>query len=165
MPSAPLKETERRGDKWRAAWGIEQTEIDALTIPTEVGRLRRLARAAVAPFYDRALDARVFAAQGEWLVRAQQVIDDSLDADELDRVRTVAAERLAELREDIDTLRNALRVDVTLGDLPLIEIPEAEVTQGLAPEPLLDSAWPFHQQCRRLIDSKAYRRSTSDGAS
>lgn len=30
LPSSPLKETETRGDKWRAAWGIEQTEIDSL---------------------------------------------------------------------------------------------------------------------------------------
>lgn len=161
LPSAPLKETERRGDKWRAAWGIEQTEIDALTIPTEVGRLRRLARAAIAPFYDRTLDVRVFEAQAAWLARAQQVVDDSLDASELDRVRTVAAERLAELRVEIEALRDALRVDVTLDDLPPIEIPEAELTQGLAPEPLLDSRWSFANQCQALIDSKAYR----DGAS
>ena len=30
LPSTPLKETERRADKWRDAFGIEQTEIDAL---------------------------------------------------------------------------------------------------------------------------------------
>ena len=29
LPSTPLKETERRSDRWRAAWGVEQTEIDA----------------------------------------------------------------------------------------------------------------------------------------
>ena len=30
LPSAPLKPSERRGDRWRAAYGVEQTEIDAL---------------------------------------------------------------------------------------------------------------------------------------
>jgi len=32
------------------------------------------------------------------------------------------------------------------------------------PLPLLDSGWPFVEQCRALIDSKAYRP-TPDGAS
>ena len=31
LPSTPLKETERRGTKWRAAMGWEQTEINALS--------------------------------------------------------------------------------------------------------------------------------------
>ena len=30
LPSTPLKETEKRGDKWREVWNHEQTEIDAL---------------------------------------------------------------------------------------------------------------------------------------
>jgi hypothetical protein len=30
LPSTPLKPEERRADKWRAAMGVEQTEIDAL---------------------------------------------------------------------------------------------------------------------------------------
>ena len=30
LPSTPLKESEKRGDRWREAFGIEQTEIDAL---------------------------------------------------------------------------------------------------------------------------------------
>jgi hypothetical protein len=30
LPSTPLKDTEKRADRWRAAWGVEQTEIDAL---------------------------------------------------------------------------------------------------------------------------------------
>lgn len=29
LPSTPLKETEKRGDRWQAAFGREQTEIDA----------------------------------------------------------------------------------------------------------------------------------------
>jgi hypothetical protein len=30
LPSTPLKETEKRADRWREAFGVEQTEIDAL---------------------------------------------------------------------------------------------------------------------------------------
>jgi outer membrane receptor for monomeric catechols len=30
-------------------------------------------------------------------------------------------------------------------------------TQGLVPSPLVDSSWSFVEQCKALIDSKAYR--------
>jgi hypothetical protein len=65
--------------------------------------------------------------------------------------------KLEAMRGQIDELNQALRVDVDDFDLPAIEIPEAESTLGGTPLPLLDSSWPFAEQCQRLIDSKAYR--------
>jgi hypothetical protein len=156
LPSSPLKAEEKRADKWRQAWGVEQTEIDALaTLRPEL--LRRVARQAIAPFYDAGLARRVQAAREQWLGRALQVINDNLDADQLGRIHAEAAEKLPAMREQIDQLNAALRIDVDDFDLPDIEIPEAELTLGLAPEPLLDSSWTFAEQSRRLIDSKAYR--------
>ncbi len=35
-------------------------------------------------------------------------------------------------------------------------------TLGLTPTPLLDSRWSFAKECRRLIDSKAYRPNGSE---
>ena len=35
LPSTPLKETEKRASRWREAFGIDQTEIDALTTPSK----------------------------------------------------------------------------------------------------------------------------------
>jgi hypothetical protein len=156
LPSSPLKESEARGAKWKAAFGVEQTEIDALaTLRPEL--LRRIAREAIAPFYDAGLARRVQAARQEWLERALQVINDNLDADQLTRIHAEAAVKLGAMQDQIDELNAALRVDVDDFDLPDIEIPEAELTLGLAPEPLLDSSWTFEEQSRRLIDSKAYR--------
>ena len=57
LPSTPLKETEKRADKWRARMGHEQTEIDALAAlrPEE---LTRIALDALKPFFDFTLDER-----------------------------------------------------------------------------------------------------------
>ena len=56
LPSTPLKDTERRADKWTAAMGVEQTEIDALAA-LQPDVLTQMARDAIAPFFDSTLDA------------------------------------------------------------------------------------------------------------
>ena len=65
LPSTPLKETEKRADKWREDMGWEQTEIDALAT-LQPGVLRRIVNDALAPFYDHTLNDRVYAAKSEW---------------------------------------------------------------------------------------------------
>ena len=45
LPSTPLKETEKRADRWRAAFGVEQTEIDALATLSRMS----CARSSIAP--------------------------------------------------------------------------------------------------------------------
>jgi hypothetical protein len=156
LPSTPLKPEEKRADKWRAAWGVEQTEIDALaTLRPEL--LRQVAQDAIAPFYDFELAQRVEEARQEWMSRALEVINGNLDRKRLGRIHAEAAEKLEAMREQIDEFNEQLRIDVDDFDLPDIEIPEADVTLGLQPEPLLDSSWSFTEQCKRLIDSKAYR--------
>jgi hypothetical protein len=79
-----------------------------------------------------------------------------MDAEHLERLRTEADRKLSELRAEIDAINEALRVDVDDFELPEIVIPEAEVS-GSSGSPLLDSRWPFLDQCRRLIASKAYQ--------
>jgi hypothetical protein len=62
LPSSPLKEGEKRAAKWLELYGSEQTEIDALATlrPDE---LERIAREAVAPYFDTDLAERVQAAK------------------------------------------------------------------------------------------------------
>ncbi|MBQ0893694.1 hypothetical protein KBX37_11400 [Micromonospora sp. U56] len=75
----------------------------------------------------------------------------------MEDLRSEAAEKLAELRAEVDAINNALRVDVRNIDLPPIPpVPDADAS-GVYGLPLLDSDWPFAEQCRRLIASKAYR--------
>jgi hypothetical protein len=155
LPSTPLKDTEKRGDKWRADMGVEQTEIDALA-SLRPDLLRQITRHAIAPFFDDTLDARVFNAQSEWLEAAQAVVDENTDPVHLDRLRAEAEGKLAELAEQIDAINDALQLDVRGFNLPAIGIPEAELV-AVQPMPLLDSWWSFTEQCKALIDSKAYR--------
>jgi hypothetical protein len=155
LPSTPLKESEKRADKWRAAMGVEQTEIDALaTLRPDL--LEEVARAALAPFYDFDLDHRVHDAKQEWLDAALTVLNSQLDTARLARIRSEAAEKLFAMRMQIDELNDALRIDVDDFDLPDIVVPESELTQGLTPWPLLDSSWSFVEQTAALKASKAY---------
>lgn len=155
MPSTPLKDTEKRGDAWQAAMGVEQTEIDALA-SLQPDLLRAIARDAIAPFYDRTLNTRVWRAYGQWQDEAQAAVGEVIDPARLEQIRNEAAARLDELRDQIDAINNQLRIDPGDVALPPIEVPTAQL-DGVHPLPLLDSGWTFARQCRALIDSKAYR--------
>lgn len=154
LPSTPLKETERRADKWLQAFGVEQTEVDALT--ARPGLLAQLAREAIEPFYDRTLPQRVADYREEWTERAWEAIGAVFDLDDHAETRRYAEEQLARMRREILDLNDDLRIDFDPAILPEIEAPEAAEPEddGL---PLLDSRWDFAEQCRALIDSKAYR--------
>jgi hypothetical protein len=157
LPSTPLKETEKRADRWREAFGIEQTEIDALAA-LRPDLLRQIARDAVAPFFDATLTRRVDEARSRWLADAQQVVEDTLGEDELDRLREQAEEKLNEIRRLAGELDEEFTFDADDYDLPDIEIPAAEPDQDevrLA-APLIDSRWDFADQTQALIDSKRY---------
>jgi hypothetical protein len=164
LPSTPLKETERRGDRWRAAMGVEQTEIDALAA-LRPDLLRQIARDAIVPYFDRTLERRVSAAREAWITEAQAIVDAATDSEQLRRIRADAAVQLAEMREQIDAINVALDVDTSTFALPRITVPTAEL-DGEAQrrawaELLLHSGWSFADQCRRLIESKAYRNGSS----
>jgi hypothetical protein len=157
LPSTPLKDTERRADRWRAAWGVEQTEVDALaSLRPEL--LDQIARQALDGFFDHTLAARVDRYRSEWLDRARDLIAATFDMDRLAEIRRDAEARLTEMRSQIRELNDSLRIDVDESDLPFIDLPEADDPGGNG-KPLLDSRWPFTRQCRQLIDSKSYRNS------
>jgi hypothetical protein len=156
LPSTPLKDTEKRADKWRQAFGVEQTEIDALA-SLRPDLLREIAEDAIAPFYDRTLARRVREVREDWHRQAQAVVDAGLDHDILQRLRDELQDRLDSLRDEIDAVNDALRIDASDFDLPPVpDVPQPE-TSGVNGMPLLDSRWSFVEQCRALIDSKAYR--------
>jgi hypothetical protein len=153
LPSTPLKATELRSDAWRQATGVEQTEIASL----HQDLLEEIARDAIAPFFDSTLEQRVRAAQDQWLEAAQATVDEAVDQDHLERLRTEAEAKLTEWREQLDAINDQLRLDVSEFDLPAIQIPEAEVNGAVHPLPLLDSRWTFAAQCKALRDSKSYK--------
>jgi hypothetical protein len=163
LPSMPFKRdpktgeyADKRATAWIEAMGVEQTEIDALaTLRPEL--LEEIAEAAIAPFYDKSLDRRVAEARQGWVRDAQAVIDNRVNQENLEQLRDLAAQRLEELQDEIDQINEAARVDADAFDLPPVPAVPAAELNGDQPLPLLDSRWSFGDQCRRLIDSKAYR--------
>ena len=149
LPSTPLKETELRGDRWRAAWGVEQTEIDALaTLQPHV--LAKIVTDAINPFFDRGLDQRVFEAQGKWLDEAQSQLDEQIDQDMLVDLRRQAEQKLAALQHEIDDLNRNLRL-ATEGEiyLPKVSIPEPKIDPNLRRPAAIARPGRYHHRPRR----------------
>jgi DNA repair exonuclease SbcCD ATPase subunit len=156
LPSTPLKATERRADRWQQAMGVMQTEIDALAA-LQPALLRRMARHAVRPFFDPTLTSRCNAAQSEWRQACQEAIDEQTDQEHLDRIAEQANEMLETVREQIKALEEQIRIDPSDYELPARpDLPEPEIAAEPDGSPLIDSAWPWAEQSKRLIASKAY---------
>jgi hypothetical protein len=159
LPSTPLKEGEQRKDKWRDAFGIDQTEIDAIaTLDPDL--LRRIAVDAISPFYDGTLDLRVLRVREAWLTEAQQVLDEHISDGygDMDELREQVADQLADMGEQMRELIAGVSVRVDGVVWPSIDIPEhgldGDPTQGR--EPLCDSSWPLAERIDRLRAAKRY---------
>jgi hypothetical protein len=156
LPSTPLKDTEKRADKWREATGIEQTEIDALAA-LRPDLLRQIVEQAVAPFFDSTLSRRCSRAANEWRQVCQEAIDAQTDQDHLDALAAEANEALDAVRQEIERLSEQIRIDPSGYSLPPRPVlPEPEITAEPDGLPLIDSDWSWADQSRRLIASKAY---------
>ena len=156
LPSTPLKETERRADRWRDAFGVEQTEIDALaTLRPQT--LREIIERAFDPYLDRALAERVEDAEAEWTRRAEAALAEHIDQARLEALREEAAERLAEMQDAIDSVNEKLRLAAS-GDfaLPDIEVPEPEVDDEASRQALVSLGHDWVAATRALIRRKAY---------
>lgn len=156
LPSTPLKDTEKRADRWTAAHGVAQTEIDSLAA-LQPELLRRIADESIGPFFDSTLDQRVREAIYAWEAEAQAIVDQQAD-DSIDRLREEAVELLAQKRAEIQQIMDTVRIDAGSFDLPEIALPAPEL-DAIAPEPLCSSDWDFRDQCRRLRASKVYEDS------
>jgi hypothetical protein len=143
LPSTPLKDSERRADRWRAAFGTEQTEIDALAA-LRPDLLREIAVAAIEPFFDETLRNRCYTAREEYQELAEAAFEAQADAEMIAELRERAETQLADLRERIETLRDEMRSSVdhihyNLG-LPEPVVPEPVIKPVPAAEPIYSSA-------------------------
>jgi hypothetical protein len=156
LPSAPMKATEKRADRWREAFGVDQVEIDSLSeLRPEV--LDRIVRDALRPFIDYGLETRVMRAKLDWLREAEEIMAAYLDEALLDDLRDRATTKLAELEQEVAALNEALRQEVPARiPLPPVEIPAATVDESLHGLPLISARWPWAEQTRALIARKSY---------
>jgi hypothetical protein len=160
LPSTPLKATEKRGDRWREFTGQEQTEIDAL-MALHPGELRRIAREAVAPFYDFEADASLAEAKDEWEHEANMALKaNPAYAEALEQLRA-ATEQTQKGVDEIRRIRGLVH-QIPTGDLPPFEMPECE-PEGERLEPLFDSRESWIDQTRRLKDKRNLGGDDDDG--
>ena len=129
LPETPLKESEKRASRWRESFGIEQTEVDALTTPEMIRRgvLRRIMEEAFDRYVDRTLDDRVRQAHDQWNIDAQKALDEQIDQDAISAIREEAAARLDELQAEIERINEQLELSTSDFELPPIDVPAPEV--------------------------------------
>jgi len=152
LPSTPLKETEKRADRWREAFGVEQTEIDSLaTLQPSV--LREILDRAFDPYWDDTLDDRVEAAEAAWQTQAEEALAAQIDQDALEMLREEAAEKLGELQDAIADINEAGGDRFTL---PPIEVPQPEVDDDSERLALVSFDDDWVAATRALIRRKAY---------
>jgi hypothetical protein len=162
LPSSPLKPTEKRADRWRQAFGVEQTEIDALaTLQPTV--LRTIVERAFEPYYDYSLDERVDVARADWLRQAQAAIDEQVDPEILAALRTEASERLTELASVIANINERLRLAGDSFRLPVIEIPQPELDEAAPRHALVNAGDNWITATRALKAHKAYGNGGGNG--
>jgi hypothetical protein len=157
LPSTPLKPTEKRADRWREAFGAEQTEIDALC-QLRPAALREIVETAVSPYFDKSLDGRVSQARRDWQEAAQEMLARQVDRAVLDELRSHAAERLAELESEINAINERLQMAAAgQFDLPPIVIPGPQIDPNLTrPASLISTKQSWAEATRALIARKAY---------
>jgi hypothetical protein len=155
LPSTPLKETERRASRWREAFGVEQTEIDALAT-LRPDDLREIVDRAFDPYFDRTLEARVRDAKQQWLTAAEVAMSEQIDDDVLSSLRNQAAGRLDELREAIDRINEQLQPTTDDITLPEIEVPEPETDDDAPRQALVSLDQDWVEATRALIARKSY---------
>ena len=156
LPSTPMKDSERRADKWRARWNCEQTEIDALaTLRPEV--LRKIVKDAIAPYWDATLASRVIKARVAYETEAAEVAAFVIASHgpEMDRVRDLYDSAIETARLAYVAARPLFTSisDEILDALPEPELPEPEPIGDIS-EAIFDSKRDWLAQTRVLLAEK-----------
>jgi hypothetical protein len=154
LPDTPLKETERRAARWKEAFGIEQTEVDALLTPEALERntLHNLVDAVMADYHDDTLQDRVGEAETKWTEAAQDAIDQHVDADRLAELRSDAEA----VSDEVDRINNRLRDLVEDVELPPVEVPQANNPAPASRQALVCRDDDWVTATRKLIAHKSY---------
>jgi hypothetical protein len=162
LPESPLKDEEKRASRWREAFDIEQTEIDALTTPERAATLRQLLEDAFAPYIDSTLERRVEEARRAWEDEANRRVRQAADHGAIAEVRREAAAKLDELRREIDDLNQRLRDATREIRLPRIEVPEPENELDPSRETLVSLDADWRTATEALIRAKAYGKEAAE---
>ena len=165
LPSTPLKEGEKRADRWVAAFGVEQTEIDAMFSTDErVETLTGWIEEAVAPYFDASLAERVETAKTKWLADAKAQVAARIDAKALTSIENMAG-RLGKIADALD--ERLEKMADTVGELPEAKVPEPDLTfaqfMAQGEGAIADTEWDWTCVTLALKAHKSYGNGHGDG--
>ena len=155
LPSTPLKQGEKRADRWVEEFGIQQTEIDALLV-LRPDALREIVEDAFAPYFDSTLEDRVETAEAAWMEQAQAAINAQINPTVLAAVRAEATAKLSELRSAIDDLNERMDLATDGFNLPEIDVPQPEIDGDAPRRALVSLADSWVTATRALKARKQY---------
>ncbi len=162
LPSTPLKETERRADKWQEAMGWEQTELDA-AVALVPNKFQAVVRDSLDQYHDDDVAYRARAIKSDLMDKANARLADTIGEETLAAIRYQAELRLADLEGLVEEVNKALLIDPTEAGVEIPPDPEVIIgdwTQTQAP--LLDTAEDWSSNTRRLIARKQYEGAAND---
>jgi hypothetical protein len=156
LPSTPLKESDKRADPWRAAWGHEQTEIDALA-QLQPDVLRQIARDAIKPFFDETLSSRYYRASHQYREKVKAELE---AAPEYEEVKAEIETRLQSVEDAIDEFKAAQQDGVDrlrMTPVAQFESPQPEISTE-APEPIFTTDDSFVTATLKLKRLRRYEQ-------
>ena len=155
LPETPMKDSERRADKWRERFNCEQTEIDALaTLRASV--LTQIVEHDLKPYFDDTLQTR----QRQAYETAAQAMRDTVRAaaapyqkqiDEAQELIDTAAQKLAEAHEFCRPLFDCIADGVDFVD---VEKVTPELDPGAFAMPIFSSLDDFVTTTKNLLGEK-----------
>jgi hypothetical protein len=153
LPDAPLKSTELRAPKWRAAFGMGQIELDA-ALALRRDEFRAMIEAMVEPYFDDTLADRGDETESDWRERAEEVVRDSL----LEREIAWLQARYDAARAEMEAVNARLAEIVADIELPPVPATPEPNMDGKAERrrPLIDSDWGFVKCTQALIADRDY---------
>ena len=161
LPSTPLKETEKRADRWFEAMGVEQTEIDAAIVRAP-DALTATLREALDAYTDQTIHKQAREAKYRWQAEAIDALESQLGADALETMAQQVGKKLETLADLAAEIEAETRIDPD--ELGVILPPAPEPIIGTATggslEYLIDSAEGYAITTRKLIARKAYTTAT-----
>lgn len=162
LPSTPLKETERRADKWQEAMGWEQTELDA-AVALKPREFREVVRKSLEQYHDNTVHHRAWEMAEEMAEKANARLADIIDSESMAEIRYRVEKRLAEIQNLVDEVNASLSIDPEDIGLDLPPAPDVMVGDWRATQdPLLDTAEDWSLNTRRLIARKQYMDGTTN---
>jgi hypothetical protein len=157
LPETPLKETEKRGERWISAMGWQQTELDA-AVALAPGKLVSVVDRSLLQYWDHGVADRAAEAKDALESEANARLADQLGDEFLEELRARAEAKL----EDLDTLADEINAELAIDPESIDGFDMPEVVEVLigetdcANEPLFDSDVDWSESTRRLKARKDY---------